>query len=56
MRPEAGSALRASAGESPPYRSIVFASEPITDEPWMEVPNGSVFDVTADGTLHRDGP
>jgi len=55
-RPEAGSAPQASAGERPPYRSIVFASEPITDESWTEVPNGSVFDVTADGTLHRDRP
>lgn len=36
------------------YRSTTLASEPITDENWTEVPNGSVFQVDAAGTLHRD--
>jgi len=30
------------------YRSVEFASEPITTENWIEVPNGSVFRVTSD--------
>lgn len=31
-----------------PYRSVVIASEPITDEEWTEVPDGSVFAVEDD--------
>ena len=33
------------------YRAAVFASERITDEPWTEVPNGSVFATDADGSV-----
>ena len=36
------------------YRSVTLASERLTDEDWTEVPNGSVFEVDATGTLHRD--
>ncbi len=33
------------------YRCIEIASEPITDEPWLEVPNGTVFGVDPDLAL-----
>lgn len=33
------------------YRSLVLASEPITDEPWQRVPEESVFAVDADFSL-----
>ena len=36
------------------YRATVFASERITDEAWTAVPNGSVFSVGDDGTVHLD--
>ncbi len=36
------------------YRSTTLASERLTDEEWTEVPNGSVFQVDADGTLHLE--
>jgi len=39
------------APASIPYRACVLASEPITDEDWTEVPNGSVFHVADDGVL-----
>ena len=35
-----------------PYRAVEIASEPITDEPWREVPNGTVFGVDPDYSLH----
>jgi glutamine amidotransferase len=35
------------------YRATVLASEPITDEDWTAVPNGSVFHVADDGVLDR---
>ena len=34
------------------YRALIIASEPITGEPWPEVPERSVFEVTALGRLH----
>lgn len=34
------------------YRALVIASEPITHEPWREVPERSVFEVTPDLGLH----
>ncbi len=34
-----------------PYRTVVFASERITDEDWIRVPNESVFEVTSDGEV-----
>ena len=33
------------------YQAAVLASERITDEPWTEVPNGSVFAVDERGAL-----
>jgi glutamine amidotransferase len=36
------------------YRSTTLASERLTDEDWTEVPNGSVFHVGPDGTLHLE--
>ena len=37
------------------YRSVVIASEPITDEDWIEVPEGSVLGVSPDAhTMKRD--
>lgn len=39
------------APESERYRATALASEPITDENWAEVPNGSVFQVADDGLL-----
>ena len=33
------------------YRCIEIASEPITDEPWIEVPNGTVYGVDPDLAL-----
>jgi glutamine amidotransferase len=33
------------------YRCIEIASEPITDEPWTEVPNGTVYGVDPDMAL-----
>ena len=34
------------------YRALVIASEPTTDEPWREVPERSVFEVTPELRLH----
>jgi predicted glutamine amidotransferase len=34
------------------YRALMIASEPITAEPWPEVPERSVFEVTPEGHLH----
>jgi predicted glutamine amidotransferase len=34
------------------YRCIEIASEPITDEPWIEVPNGTVYGVDPDLALN----
>jgi len=34
-------------GKQHSYRAVVIASEPITHEPWHEVPEGCVFSVTA---------
>ena len=36
------------------YRAVTLASERLTDEDWTEVPNGSVFRVDTDGTLHLE--
>lgn len=37
------------------YRSVVIASEPITDEDWIEVPEGSVLGVAPDAhTMKRE--
>ena len=36
------------------YRSTTLASEPITEETWTEVPNGSVFHVSAHSRLHYE--
>ncbi len=37
------------------YRSVVIASEPITDEDWLEVPDGSILGVEPGAhTLRRD--
>jgi glutamine amidotransferase len=33
------------------YRCVEIASEPITDEPWVEVPNGTVYAVDPDMAL-----
>jgi len=33
------------------YRCVEIASEPITDEPWIEVPNGTVYAVDPDMAL-----
>jgi predicted glutamine amidotransferase len=30
------------------YRAVVVASEPITHEPWQEVPEGSLYAITPD--------
>jgi glutamine amidotransferase len=35
-----------------PYRSVEVASEPLTDEPWREVPEGSIYAITPDVELH----
>ena len=47
-----------SAHADPPadssYRSTTLASERLTDEDWTEIPNGSVFQVAPDGTVHLD--
>lgn len=42
--PVCGRAHAASAAAD--YRALMIASEPITDEPWPEVPERSVFEVT----------
>jgi glutamine amidotransferase len=34
------------------YRAVEIASEPITDERWLQVPNGTVFAVDPDFGLH----
>ena len=34
-----------------PYRAVEVASEPITDEDWRQVPNGTVFVVDPDTQL-----
>jgi glutamine amidotransferase len=34
------------------YRAVVIASEPISHEPWREVPDRSVFTVSPEMTLH----
>jgi glutamine amidotransferase len=34
------------------YRALVVASEPITHESWKEVPDGSVFSIDAQATVH----
>jgi predicted glutamine amidotransferase len=39
------------APEAERYRATALASEPVTDENWAEVPNGSVFHVADDGLL-----
>jgi glutamine amidotransferase len=39
---------RAEAGD---YRAVVVASEPISQEDWLEVPEGSIYRVTADYRL-----
>jgi predicted glutamine amidotransferase len=39
------------AGARADYRALIVASEPITDEPWPEVPERSVFEVTPAGQL-----
>ncbi len=36
------------------YQSTTLASERLTEEDWTEVPNGSVFQVDAAGTFHRE--
>lgn len=38
------------------YRSTTLASERLTDEDWIPVPNGSVFRVDPDGILHCTTP
>jgi len=40
--------------ENDDYRATTLASERLTDEDWRPIPNGSVFRVDADGTLHLD--
>lgn len=35
----------------PPYRAVVVASEPLTDEDWQRLPDASLFTVDADGRL-----
>ena len=40
------------AGATDGYRALLIASEPITAEPWPEVPERSVFEVTPDLRLH----
>lgn len=35
-----------------PYRAVEIASEPITHERWLQVPNGTVFAVDPDFALH----
>jgi len=37
---------------STPYRSVEVASEPITHERWLEVPNATVYNVDPDLRLH----
>jgi predicted glutamine amidotransferase len=39
------------AGAREDYRALLVASEPITGEPWPEVPERSVFEVTSEGHL-----
>lgn len=34
------------------YRSVEVASEPITDEDWLGVPNGTVFNIDPDMRIH----
>jgi len=34
------------------YQSMTLASEPLTDEAWSEVPNGSVFHIQPNGSSH----
>lgn len=34
------------------YRAVEVASEPITDEDWLGIPNGSVFSVDPDISMH----
>jgi glutamine amidotransferase len=31
-----------------PYQAVVIASEPLSDEPWVAVPEGTIFRVTPD--------
>jgi glutamine amidotransferase len=40
------------AGAPAGYRALLIASEPITREAWPEVPERSVFEITADMRLH----
>lgn len=35
-----------------PYRAVVVASEPVTHEIWTEVPEGSIYAISADVHLH----
>jgi predicted glutamine amidotransferase len=39
------------AGARDDYRALIVASEPITDEPWPEVPERSVFEINPEGRL-----
>ncbi len=39
------------AGARNDYRALIVASEPITDEPWPEVPERSVFEITPEVRL-----
>jgi predicted glutamine amidotransferase len=39
------------AGAREDYRALLVASEPITGEPWPEVPERSVFEVTSEGHI-----
>jgi predicted glutamine amidotransferase len=45
--------LRHADCEPSAYRALLIASEPITNEPWQEVPERSVYEVTPDLRLHR---
>lgn len=38
-------------GPKQPYRAVEIASEPITHERWLQVPNGTVFSVDPDFRL-----
>lgn len=35
-----------------PYFAVVVASEPLTDEAWREIPDGSVYEITPDLRVH----
>ena len=43
--------LRCVACPKQPYRAVEIASEPITHERWLPVPNGTVFSVDPDFRL-----